>query len=222
MISLRLPQNPRAIRNWLLFFTLILVAISFTGQLVKYVAGYDYVYGLVNLFDVNGEANIPTVFAMLLLAAGGVLSIAIAKRGGAANRPFWLLLGVGFLCMAVDETLQLHERLVKPMQHLLGRDTLGVLYFAWVVPAMVVIAAGAIVFPRFLLRLPRRTAVALLVAGAIYLAGAVGMELVGGSYFERHGKDLTYAVLNTIEETLEFVGVIVFITALLEYRQESE
>lgn len=218
----RFPHNPRAIRTWLLALTVAIVAASFAGQLVKYGAGYDYVYGLVNLVDVNSERNIPTAFAMLLLATGGILSLTIAKDAPRADRPFWLLLGGGFLFMSADEAMQLHERLVKPMQRLLGGESLGVLYFAWVVPAMVVIAAGAIVFPRFLRRLPRRTASALVLAGAVYLAGAVGMELVGGRYFEMHGKDLTYAVLNTIEETLEFVGVILFITALLDYRQERE
>jgi hypothetical protein len=222
MITPRLPNHPRSVRTWLFVLAIVLVGISFTGQLVKYVAGYDYVHGLVNLVDVNGERNIPTVFAALLLAAGGALSISTAKRAGPRDRPFWLLLGGGFLFMTVDEALQLHEMLVRPMRHLLGGETLGVLYFAWVVPAMAVIATAAIVFPRFLLRLPRRTAAALVIAGAIYLAGAVGMELVGGRYFERRGKDLTYAVLNTIEETLEFAGVILFITALLEYRQERQ
>ena len=88
--------------------------------------------------------------------------------------------------------------------------------------AMAVIAASVLVFRRFLLRLARATAIAFVVAGVVYLAGAVGTELFGGRYFEQHGRDLTYAALGTLEETLEVTGVILFITALLEYRRSMD
>ena len=44
------------------------------------------------------------------------------------------------------------------------------------------------------------------------------MELIGGNYAEIYGRDnLIYIALTTIEESLEMLGVIVFIWALLEY-----
>jgi hypothetical protein len=57
-----------------------------------------------------------------------------------------------------------------------------------------------------------------MIAAALYIGGAVGLELVGGRYAEMHGlKNLTYSMIATAEETLEMAGVIVFIYALLRY-----
>ena len=79
-------------------------------------------------------------------------------------------------------------------------------------------AALALYFLPFLLRLPRRTAVAFAVAAAIYLGGALGTELVEGWWREGHGhRNLTYHLLVSTEEGLEMLGVICFINALLAY-----
>ena len=46
--------------------------------------------------------------------------------------------------------------------------------------------------------------------------GAIGVELIGGRYLELHGvENLTYAMITTVEESLEMAGVIIFIWALL-------
>ena len=44
------------------------------------------------------------------------------------------------------------------------------------------------------------------------------MEMVGGYYLTFYGKhNITYAILMTIEEFLEMLGIVVFIYALLSY-----
>ena len=50
------------------------------------------------------------------------------------------------------------------------------------------------------------------------MSGALGCELMGGRYFEQHGRDnLPYALLVMLEEGLELTGVIVLIHALLMF-----
>ncbi len=56
-----------------------------------------------------------------------------------------------------------------------------------------------------------------LIAGATYLGGVLGMELVGSSYIFNYGPSLSYGIVATIEEVLEMLGIIVFIYALLDY-----
>jgi uncharacterized membrane protein len=46
---------------------LLLIMASIGGQLIVYLTGHDVVYGLVWLFNLNGEKNIPTGFSTLLL-----------------------------------------------------------------------------------------------------------------------------------------------------------
>jgi hypothetical protein len=66
--------------------------------------------------------------------------------------------------------------------------------------------------------LPAQTRRAFVLAGAIYIGGALGMEMIDGLYASLYGeKNLTYAFLTTIEETLEMLGIVVFLHTLLTY-----
>jgi hypothetical protein len=73
-------------------------------------------------------------------------------------------------------------------------------------------------FLPFLLRLPRRTAIAFALSGAIYLGGALGVELFEGAWREGHGhRNVVYHALVTLEEAMEMVGLIFFINALMRH-----
>ena len=51
-----------------------------------------------------------------------------------------------------------------------------------------------------------------------YVGGALGMELIKGRHSYLYGqKNLAYGVITTIEESLEMLGIVVFIYALLDY-----
>jgi hypothetical protein len=153
--------------------------------------------------------------AALLLAVIAILK----KKERDPERLKWTVLACGFLVMAFDEALSFHEKLAEPMRRLLGDDvTLGVFYYAWVLPGMALVLVLAFYFLRFLLRLPAPTRLHFLVAGALYIGGAIGIELLGGRYEELYGdQSLTYSMIATLEESLEMAGVIVFIYALFHY-----
>lgn len=52
----------------------------------------------------------------------------------------------------------------------------------------------------------------------MYLGGTLGIELVGGYYGNFYSQEnMTYALISTIEEGLEMLGIAVFIYALLSY-----
>ena len=56
----------------------------------------------------------------------------------------------------------------------------------------------------------------------MYIAGVIGMELVGGRYAKLYGTlNFTYSMLATVEESLEMAGLIVFIWGLLLYIGDS-
>jgi biotin transporter BioY len=58
----------------------------------------------------------------------------------------------------------------------------------------------------------------LIASAIIYITGALGMELLGGLYREDRWAGV---IVTTIEETLEMVGVVLFIRGLLRYIQEQ-
>ena len=61
----------------------------------------------------------------------------------------------------------------------------------------------------------------MIAAGAIFVGGAIGVEMLGGHWFVTQGRDnVTYVALQTLEETMEMMGIVVFIYALAEYLDE--
>ena len=209
---------------------MLLVVISVAGPLVRYVGGHDSVYGLLSpaerLFHLNREQNVPTLFSVLLLLGSASLLGLIAllkRRQQDPDHSKWTTLTVGFIFMAIDEFCSFHETLTDPVHRLLGHDNLGVFYTAaWVIPGMAGVGILALLFPGFLLRLPSPTRWSFLAAGAIYLGGLIGVEIVGGRYGELHGfENITAELITHLEESMEMAGVIVFIHALLRYVAEQ-
>jgi hypothetical protein len=73
-------------------------------------------------------------------------------------------------------------------------------------------------YVRFFWALSRRWKRLFATAGALYVAGGLGMELVGGGYASQYGEQtIAYVMIWTVEEVLEMVGIAVLIYALPEY-----
>ena len=59
-----------------------------------------------------------------------------------------------------------------------------------------------------------------IIAGVIFVTGAIGLEAIGGKIFTSYGAGtLFYALLTNVEEILEMVGILLFIYVLLQYYQ---
>ena len=213
--------NPPAIARILGAVAFLLVLASIGGQYSKFALGHDYLKGLIRLFNVDAERNIPTYFSVLLMLFAALLLAVIAALNQKQRVPHvskWASLSFGFLFMAFDEAFQVHERLISPVRAMLGDRNLGVFYFAWVIPGIALVLLLGLFFLRFLLHLPATVRLRLLVAAILYIGGAIGVELIGGRYAELHGEEnWTYSMITTVEESLEMAGLIVFIWALLEY-----
>ncbi len=107
--------------------------------------------------------------------------------------------------------------LTGPVRELLGLGG-GVLEYAWVIPGLVGVIVLGLVYARFLSKLPRRTWRLLACAAALFLAGALGVELLGGWWASANGKgNVVYVVLTSIEELLELSGLAVLVYGLLSH-----
>ncbi len=220
-MSLTLRIHPRRVVRALGMAAVGLVALSTVGQILKHGFAVEHFARAIRFVHVDAERNLPTYFsAHLLLVAAALLGF-IAWWHHHRREPgvkHWAVLSGGFALMAVDELVTLHERLIAPTRALLGGNDLGVFYFAWVLPAGLLVAVLALFYFRFWLRLPSPTRGRTLLAAALYLGGCIGCELIGGGYAERVGQEnLTYVAITTLEESLEMAGAIVFIGTLLDY-----
>ncbi|WP_417309622.1 hypothetical protein [Devosia sp.] len=181
----------------------------------SYEMSRDYGY---KLWRLNGERTVAAWLSSMLMAGTGaaMLIVSLAERRRAIGTwPWWVALGLVFLAMSVDELIVLHETFtaMREQAALLG----GFGTFSWVAGGIVFVAVVAIASVPFLLKLPRRTAGRLIVAGAVFVGGALGVEMVSAYIYSNISTGTLYDFTTLVEETLEFAGVWLGLRAVLEH-----
>ena len=189
------------------------LAFSALGLLAELLRSPLQLGPLASLLSLSFEGNLPSWYASALpLVCAGLL--AWISGDETSDRRHWQALALGFLAISIDEAVGLHE--------LLGAlfTTTGALHFGWVIPAALLVLVLFLAFLGFLRRLHRLspgTARHFVLAGALYVGGAVLFELPLGWWTARHGdENLGYYLIDWCEETLELAGLTLFAGALLE------
>lgn len=156
-------------------------------------------------FDEGGAIDI--LSALFLIAAGLLAGACFRLRGGepGPGRCFWLLLSLGFLFVALDELLQLHETFDEWLRDTrvgwppLFRNWNDVIVIAYGLVGLATLAA----FWSEVRRLPR--VVPLLGLGVVFYVLHTGIDtLVSGSAFK-----------NLVEESAKLFATAFFTLAML-------
>jgi hypothetical protein len=219
------PLDPASVRRFFFRCIGVFAVADLIVNASRFVFGHDNLFGFVRLLDMKQEQNIPTWFSIMLLSLCALVLVVV---GEAARRHAekamlwpWRILAAGFVYLALDELLGFHERFMKPMKNLVGNT--GILRMTWVVAAVPVLIVLVVLFVPFLRALPKRFAKLFLIAGAIYIGGAVVMEAISGWYAVTIGDGKPtegFALISTVEETMEMLGPALFISYLLEYLRD--
>lgn len=172
----------------------------------------------LDLFSVNAEDTIPTWYSTLLLfGASAVLAfISLAKRASRDKFSlYWLGLTVVFVYLSMDEGAVIHEIAGRYLSD--AAEFGGYLTFAWLIVAAPLVALFGLLYIRFLLGLPPQTRRLFVLAGLIYVGGAILIEAISANQFDLGGVTFNYLAIATLEECCEMLGIVVFIYALLTY-----
>jgi magnesium-transporting ATPase (P-type) len=218
-VPLVLIWKRRQIMRIFIVSTLILIVLSVLTKISTFVLGHGNLLGLIPKFDMDKEANIPTLFNTFLLAFSGVIFFIQSdskKYSDSLNeqKPLFIL-GMIFSYMALDEITGLHELLINPLREVF--DFSGAFHFSWVVVGLLVVALFLGYFIPFFLKKPRMVQTGLFLAGFLYIGGVLGIEMIGGAYASTYGElNLTYGIITTLEESFELFGLIVLINTLLK------
>jgi hypothetical protein len=205
-----------------LFAIAAFLLFAHVGVMVMYFAfGHSHVLGLSPMFNLDLEKNIPTFFQTFLLVGSAILLLFISILESKKKSPligYWIALTIGLTLMAGDEWFQLHEKLTKPIQNLIGPENLGVFYFSWVIIGIILILLVALVFRKFLVGMQYSSRHDFLLAAIIYLSGSIGFEMIGGYIVQLAGSaSIIYHTSVLCEESLEMAGIILFVRGLLKY-----
>ncbi|PIG92691.1 hypothetical protein [Gloeocapsopsis sp. IPPAS B-1203] len=218
--KLEIPISPQKTSRLLFFIAVALLCAHLLGQFTEYfLPDYFSRDFLAELFNLNRELNIPTLYAMCLLLISSILLAVIAyakQMRGDHLVHYWTALSILFLCLAIDEVISIHERMTMPLRSALNAG--GLLYYAWIIPGAIFVLLCLLAFRKFLSYLPTKTRQLMFLAGLIFVSGAIGVEAIGGYYAHLYGeRNMAYAMIAGVEEFLEMLGVIVFIYALLSH-----
>ncbi|NAZ86202.1 hypothetical protein [Kineococcus indalonis] len=213
------------LRTLLLVVSALVLAGYATGLLVK---GFHVDARVARTaawaVDLNTENNLPAWFSGTLLAVVALVVADVARRRRRERAPWaphWALLAAAFTYLSLDEVVGLHERLNEPVSAVLGDG--GALRYGWFAVALPLAAAFALLLARFLLALPRRTAGLVVLAGALYVGGAVGLEVLGNVLMSAGAPQDGVLLLTaySVEELLEMSGAAVFLYAVVDHDQRA-
>ena len=213
--------SPRKVALVLTLVVLSLILAHVCVQYLKFFHGHDTQLGFERQLNLDNENNIPTWYSSSTLLFSAILLAVIGLANKRRSNPYafqWLGLAAIFLYMSLDEAASLHEMMDLPMLEAIGYFH-GLLFFTWVVFGAIFVLVVALAYLRFLAALPIQTRSLFLIAGGLYVGGALGIEILGArhAYLYGFGNNFAYAMYVACEEGLEMLGNVVFLYALLSH-----
>ena len=232
----------RAIIIAVLFVTLAGLAARFALYMW---GGVEFLEPL-RLFDVGEERSIPTWFeSILFLLCSSLLAVVTVakKRRNDRYKLHWGVLSIILLLLSLDEVASIHEAIGQQSERLLhsitGLTPSGAISFFWVVPGTIFVVIVLLAYLRFLADLPRTTRRLFLFAGALFVLGALGIEMLTAQVVSSSGSISDWIVSSfggivdqgtasaiptilkglqtSVEEMFEMLGLTAFVYALLAY-----
>ena len=202
----------------------ILTLIHLFFQAGKFVFGHDYAMGLLAMFDLDDEFNIPSIYSFLLYLTAAKYFGWLAYDSSQNRKPFtlhWTGLCIIFVWLGLDEMLMIHEQWTDFIRASL--HTRGFLFYAWQIPYFLFLAAILPLYWPLWKPLDKKTRMRVTIAAVLFLTGAVVFESLGGWRYAGidANKDALYMIFATIEEVLEMSGLIVLIYGILEQARKE-
>jgi len=211
--------DPKHVAVAFLSVAAVLAVINGVLLFFYFYLGDDELFGLIDFFDFDIEGNIPTLYsAVSVLFCSAILALItrVQWHKPDGKRFYWLGLAILFLLLGLDEGTAIHEEIGTFLERYMEAE--GALYFLWVVPYGIGTVVIGLAYLKFVWELPKDTRLRFIMAGVIFLTGALGVEMLGAKEADLNGyTSVTYCLLYSLEEMLEMLGIILFIYALLSH-----
>lgn len=195
----------------------VVIALGVLREVLIFLIGTETILEDLRQFAMDAEHCLPAWYeSTLMVIAAGLLAVSAKTTSRRGDRVLWMILAAIFVAFSIDESVSFHEVAIDPIRS--AFDLSGALYFSWVVAAAPLLVIFLLAFSGFLVRLPTQTAIGFIIAGTVFVAGAFGMELVGGYLVSEQGFDSpVYKAAAIVEESLEIIGMTLFIIAIVRH-----
>ena len=191
-----------------LFFVAVFIALTFM-QLRNTI--------LFRAFDLDLEANLPTGWASFQLFFLGLCFLVLGSRlipirsRSFASRPLWVVLGVGFALLALDEQGMIHERL--PVWRLRVFNVGG--FDPWIVMYATIAVVLAVLLGKYVILAARnwpKESILFVVGLGLASAGALALEAFQQAV---HLRGMLRMSEVGLEEGVEMLGASIMVFAAL-------
>jgi len=188
--------------------------------------GHGDLLGFLRLLDVRGEQSVPTYVSSINLLLASILIFIIysyEKSNKQNDAGYWLFLSILFLYLSIDESASIHENFKNVHRYLVREELISPILdtHQWLPFGVFFVFVVSIVLLPFVRRLPADTRRYFLIAGCVFITGAVGFEYLGGVMINtgivESKQDWAYLIRRLFEEGFEMYGVAIFNCAL--YRE---
>lgn len=167
-------------------------------------------------FEVDSENNLPAWWSSFMLLSSGTLlfyAAALWRWSGWRGWWRWVAIGLVLTAMSLDEATRIHERLGRLYRMLFGEAPLD--HYTWLMLG-VPVAVAVIIFLAVMIRgMPGLPRTLLFCGVVVFLAGAVGMEIIQSLLMDRIGGEDSWGhfALWHIEELIEMLGAGLMVAA---------
>jgi len=151
---------------------------------------------LLQLFDLDEENNIPTWFSSFILLNVAFFVYLQTQAPGLEKRTHWLVIAIGSLILSLDEVAGMHETFNSSIE------------INWAIPGAILVLFLAAAYVPFLLSLRGKLALLFILAGIIFVSGAIITELLSA---DMESDSWGYALAVALEEGLEMFGALLFL-----------
>src|SRR5215216_5658881 len=214
---------------------MLITLAGLAARFAMYMWGVEGYLEALRIFDVGEERSIPTWFESVQFLLCSILLAVVAVAKKQRNDRYilhWSVLSIILLLLSLDEVASIHEAIGQLSERLLhsatGFTPGGAISFFWVVPGTIFVIIVLLAYLRFLAHLPRTTRRMFLFAGALFVLGALGIEMLtaqvvssSGGIVGRENASAIPTILKglqtSVEEMFEMLGLTAFIYALLAY-----
>ncbi len=205
-VKFQISINPRIYCGFLLAVAIAFVTIH---CVISYLTNEveEIPWLIEQLFHLDEENNLPTWFSSFLLLNCAFVLYLVARAKRQKYSIQWFILSLGFFVLSIDEVAGMHESVNTAID------------MNWAIPGGILVLVVGVAFVPFLLSLPRRLAALFVLSGIIYVAGAIGVELLSEDMEE---ESFAYGLATALEEGMEMLGAWLFLLVNLNEMKRDQ
>lgn len=219
-IFMQIILSPERLFRYLLIIITVLLAANVIGIATSRIFYHGHIFGLAYIFNFNINTSIPALFEFVIIFFSSLILIAITVKSRTIGERHWIWFSLSILFVVLSllkivPLMRIIYFLIHYLKHAITNTSLIIIIIVLASLLTLYIIKSIISFH---LKLSSHFRKMFLLSAGIFIFGAIILDQIGNIIGVQYGKQsLIYALMYTIEELMEMLGIAVFIYSLTQY-----